>query len=200
MAELENKIENTKTETVDNTGAKQEEEKITLTQKELDDLIQRKSDARVTQALKTQEKKNADKLKEAEKLAKMSADEKYAYELEQREKLIEQRELELALAENKNACAKILADKGLSLALVDFCVDTNADVMSDNIKKLDSAFKASVKAEVEKRLSSNTPKRAIDTDEGITPEQFKKMSLAQQSQLFKESPDIYNAIVSQLKH
>ena len=200
MAELENKTENTKTETVDNTGAKQEEEKITLTQKELDDLIQRKSDARVTQALKTQEKKNADKLKEAEKLAKMSADEKYAYELEQREKLIEQRELELALAENKNACAKILADKGLSLALVDFCVDTNADVMSDNIKKLDSAFKASVKAEVEKRLSSNTPKRAIDTDEGITPEQFKKMSLAQQSQLFKESPDIYNAIVSQLKH
>lgn len=193
-------LENTKTETVDNTGAKQEEEKITLTQKELDDLIQRKSDARVTQALKTQEKKNADKLKEAEKLAKMSADEKYAYELEQREKLIEQRELELALAENKNACAKILADKGLSLALVDFCVDTNADVMSDNIKKLDSAFKASVKAEVEKRLSSNTPKRAIDTDEGITPEQFKKMSLAQQSQLFKESPDIYNAIVSQLKH
>ena len=200
MAELENTTENTKTETVDNTGAKQEEEKITLTQKELDDLIQRKSDARVTQALKTQEKKNADKLKEAEKLAKMSADEKYAYELEQREKLIEQRELELALAENKNACAKILADKGLSLALVDFCVDTNADVMSDNIKKLDSAFKASVKAEVEKRLSSNTPKRAIDTDEGITPEQFKKMSLAQQSQLFKESPDIYNAIVSQLKH
>ena len=193
-------LENTKTETVDNTGAKQEEEKITLTQKELDDLIQRKSDARVTQALKTQEKKNADKLKEAEKLAKMSADEKYAYELEQREKLIEQRELELALAENKNACAKILADKGLSLALVDFCVDTNADVMSDNIKKLDSAFKASVKEEVEKRLSSNTPKRAIDTDEGITPEQFKKMSLAQQSQLFKESPDIYNAIVSQLKH
>ena len=182
------------------TGAKQEEEKVTLTQKELDDLIQRKSDARVTQALKTQEKKNAEKLKEAEKLAKMSADEKYAYELEQREKLIEQRELELALAENKNACAKILADKGLSLALVDFCVDTNADVMSDNIKKLDSAFKASVKAEVEKRLSSNTPKRAIDTDEGITPEQFKKMSLAQQSQLFKESPDIYNAIVSQLKH
>ena len=146
MAELENKIENTKTETVDNTGAKQEEEKVTLTQKELDDLIQRKSDARVTQALKTQEKKNAEKLKEAEKLAKMSADEKYAYELEQREKLIEQRELELALAENKNACAKILADKGLSLALVDFCVDTNADVMSDNIKKLDSAFKASVKA------------------------------------------------------
>ena len=193
-------LENTKTETVDNTGAKQEEEKVTLTQKELDDLIQRKSDARVTQALKTQEKKNAEKLKEAEKLAKMSADEKYAYELEQREKLIEQRELELALAENKNACAKILADKGLSLALVDFCVDTNADVMSDNIKKLDSAFKASVKAEVEKRLSSNTPKRAIDTDEGITPEQFKKMSLAQQSQLFKESPDIYNAIVSQLKH
>lgn len=193
-------LENTKTETADNTGAEQEEEKITLTQKELDDLIQRKSDARVTQALKTQEKKNADKLKEAEKLAKMSADEKYAYELEQREKLIEQRELELALAENKNACAKILADKGLSLALVDFCVDTNADVMSDNIKKLDSAFKASVKAEVEKRLSSNTPKRAIDTDEGITPEQFKKMSLAQQSQLFKESPDIYNAIVSQLKH
>lgn len=195
MAELENKIENTEAE---NQAAESEENKAGkfYTPEEIAMIEQKAGDKRVSQYQKTLDKRN----READKLSKMSADERYAYELEQRERAIEEKEQQLTLAENKNAVAKILAEKGISLSLVDFCVDIDADVMNEKIKVLDKAFKASVKAEVEKRLSSNTPKRAIDTDEGITPEQFRKMSLAQQSQLFKESPDIYNAIVSQLKH
>lgn len=98
-------------------------------------------------------------MKEAEKLARMNENEKYQYELEQREKAIAEKEKELALAENKNIASKILAEKGLSLELVDFIVSDNAEDMDANIKKLDSAFKQSVKSEVEKRMASTTPKR-----------------------------------------
>ena len=70
------------------------EETVTMTKEELNALLQKEGDRRVTQALDKQNKKNAEKLKEAEKLAKMSADEKYAYELEQREKAIVEKEVD----------------------------------------------------------------------------------------------------------
>ena len=178
-------MENLETKTNETVEEQVQEEKLTFTKAELDDLIQRK----------TQEKKNADKVREAEKLARMSAEDKYIYELEQREKLIEQREQELILAENKNECAKILSEKGLSLDLVDFCVDTDAEAMSDRIKRLEKAFKQSVKMEVEKRLGSKEPKQNLPMNETITVEKFKKMSMAEMERLSKEQPELFKELI-----
>lgn len=166
----------------------------TYTQAELDELLQKEGDRRVTEALKKAEKKNADKVKEAQKLAAMNEQQKYEYELEQREKAIEAKEKALALAENKNEASKILAEKGISLQLVDFVVAEDADTMNANIQLLDKAFKASVKAEVEKRLGSNSPKKNLPPEEGITKEAFKKMSIMQQQQLFMENPELYKQL------
>lgn len=186
----------TETEAVETAAEETQENKGKFyTDEEIELLKQKEGDRRISQYMKTAERKN----REAAKLSKMSEDERYAYELEQRELALEEKEKALTLAENKNAVAKILSDKGLSLDLVDFCVDIDAEVMSNKIKALDKAFKASVKAEVEKRLSSNSPKKALNADEGLTVEQFKKMTIAQQSQLFHESPEIYSAMVAQIK-
>ena len=185
MEDLENKEQGQETET----------ETVTMTKDELNALLQKEGDRRVTQALDKQNKKNAEKLKEAEKLAKMSADEKYAYELEQREKAIEAKEKELALAENRNVASKILADKGLSLELVDFVVAQDAETMNEAINKLDKAFKRSVKAEVEKRLGGSSPKKTEVDSNTLTKEQFNKLSLAELSRLSKEEPEIYNSMV-----
>ena len=151
----------------------------TYTQEEVDALLQREGDKRVTEALRKAERKNAEKVKEAQKLAQMNESEKYQYELEQREKAIEEKEKALALAENKNEASKILADKGLSLSLVDFVVAEDAETMNDRIKVLDKAFKESVKREVEKRLGSSAPKKNLPPDETITKEQAKKMTIIQ---------------------
>lgn len=184
--------QNTGTETQ---GQEQNETKdqntITMTKDELDALIQRTSDSRVSQALKTQERK----LKEAEKLARMSETEKYEYELQQREKAIEEKEKQLTLAENKNTVAKILNEKGLSLSLVDFCVDEDADVMNKNIQTLEKAFKASVKAEVEKRLGKGgQPENHNADNKTLTKEDFKKMSLAQMQELHDTDPELYDLL------
>lgn len=83
----------------------------TFTQAEVDEMLQRETDRRVTAALQKAEKKNAEKIKEAQKLAQMNEQQKYEYELEQREAAIAQKEKALALAENKAEAAKILAEK-----------------------------------------------------------------------------------------
>lgn len=165
-----------------------------FTQEEVDALLQREGDKRVTEALRKAERKNAERVKEAQKLAQMNESEKYQYELEQREKAIEEKEKALALAENKNEASKILADKGLSLSLVDFVVAEDAETMNDRIKVLDKAFKESVKREVEKRLGSSAPKKNLPPDETITKEQAKKMGIRERQQLLNNNPDLYKTL------
>lgn len=158
--------------------------------------FQAEVDRRVTSAMKKAEKKSQEKVKEAEKLAKMDADEKLRYELEQREKVIEQKEKDLALAENKAECGKILASKGISVDLVDFVVDVDADTMQANINSLHKAFMASVKAEVEKRLASNSPKGGGGLAEGMTKERFRQLSINEQQEIFDKSPELYKQMTT----
>lgn len=173
----------------------------TYTQAEVDAMLQAETDRRVNMALQKAERKNAEKLKEAEKLAKMSATEKFQYELEQRERAIAEKEKALAMAENKNEASKILADKGISLALVDFVVDESADVMADRIKLLDTEFKKSVRAEVEKRLGSNNnvPKTSTVNPATITPERFANMTPNERQKLANTDRDTYDLLTGRLK-
>ena len=87
MAELEN-TQNTEAE---NQAAESEENKAGkfYTPEEIAMIEQKAGDKRINQYQKTLEKRN----REAEKLNKMSDDERYAYELEQREKAIEEFDL-----------------------------------------------------------------------------------------------------------
>lgn len=187
----ENKNVNTTTqEGVENKEASTK----TYTQEEVDKMLQAESDRRVTEALKKAEKKKSEAVKEAQRLAQMNEQEKYEYQLKQREEAILAKEKELALMENKNEASKILAEKGISLSLVDFVVAEDADTMKANIDLLDKAFKASVKAEVEKRIGGNSPKKSVNIEKTLTKEKFKKMSISQLSELYKKDPDLYNQL------
>lgn len=170
------------------TGA---EETKTYTQEEVDALLQSEVDRRITSALKKQQQKNEAKMREAEKLAKMSEQDRYSYELEQRERAIADRERDLALLENKNEASKILADKGIDLALVDFVVAETAEEMNDKINLLDKAFKKSVKAEVERRIGGSTPKKGLPVDKTISKQDFLQMSFTELMELKRENPELY---------
>ena len=185
-------MEDTKKQVVE--GQEQTETQKTYTQEEVDALLQKEADRRVTEALKKQERKNADKVREAEKLAQMNEQQKFEYQLEQREKAILEKEKALALAENKNEASKILAEKGLSLTLVDFVVAEDAETMNANISLLEKAFKQSVKNEVEKRLGSSSPKKNLPPDEALTKEAFSKMNLIQQQEIYKNNPELYKSL------
>lgn len=175
-----------------NTGAEQNSEPTpkTYTQEEVDALLQKEGDRRVTEALKKAERKQADKAKEAEKLAKMNAEEQRVYQLEQWQKELEAKEEQLALAENKNEASKILAGKDIDLSLVDFVVAADAETMNANIKLLEKGIAKSF----EKRLAGKSPMRAPDQNEGITKESFRKMSLAEQAALAHNDPELYKKL------
>lgn len=170
----ENKIQGT--DKKENTG-------LPATQEELDALLQREGDRRVSDALKKFDKKKADAIKEAERLATMSAEEKFKYELDKREAAIAEKERSLALAENKVAASQILQEKGLPIALVDLVVAESAETMNERIKGLETAFTSAVKTEVENRLKAATPKAGA---QDVKPKNYAKMSLAEISAMMKQ--------------
>lgn len=172
-----------------------EETKSTYTQEEVEALLQKETDKRISEAMAKAERKKNAAVKEATKLAAMNEQEKYEYELKRREEAIVEKERALALSENKNEASKILAEKGISLSLVDFIVAEDAETMSANIALLDKAFKASVKAEVEKRISSTTPKKNLPLDGAITRDSIKKMSVGELNELYRNNPELYKSLM-----
>lgn len=191
-------FENNNTQ-IDESGANPEPETgKTYTQEEVDGLLQSEVDRRITSALKKQQAKFEEKMREGEKLAKMNEAEKYKYELEQREQAIIAKEKELAMLENKNEASKILAEKGIALSLVDFVVAEDADTMHDNITLLERAFKQSVKAEVEKRLAGQSAPKGNDNVDPhtMTKEQFRKLSINEQQRIAREDIDLYRAMTT----
>lgn len=171
-----------------NTNENNEERTKTYTAEEVADMLQRESDRRVSEALKKAEKKNQEAIKEAERLAKMSEQERYEESLKKKEKELEEKEQKLALLENTAVASKALSDRGISVGLVDLVVAPEAEDMMANIKLLEDEFKKSVKAEVEKRLSGNNPQRNQDNGE-MTREKFKTLSISEQTALINQNAD-----------
>lgn len=182
-------------DTNQNNENKNDETKTTYTLEEVQELLQKEGDRRVSMLQKKYEKQKAEAIKEAEKLARMNEEDKYKYELEQREKKIAEKEKQIALMENRAEASKALASRGISIDLVDLVVSEDADDMMANIKKLEDEFKKSVNAEVTKVLGGDkTPARSSETKE-MTREEFGKLSILQQSELLRSNPDKYEKFI-----
>lgn len=172
------------------------EEIKTYTQEEVDALLQAEADRRVSDALKKAEKKKLEEIKEAEKLARMNESERYQHELEQREAALAEKEKKIALMEQKHEASKILSEKGLPTNFVDFIVTDSADTTKANIDAFENAFKATIKTEIEKRLSSNTPRTNVAESGALTKDAFMKMNVLEQQQIFKSNPELYKQLTN----
>lgn len=159
----------------------------TYTEKEL----QSYADKRVSEALKTARGKFEAEKKEAERLASMSAEERFNEEVNKRQAELDEREKKIAMLENKHTASQILAEKGISIALVDLVLADTAEDMNNRISLLEKEFNLCVQKEIENRLKGSTPTK-VDNKGGLTPEAFRKLPLAEQQKLFMSNPDIYN--------
>ena len=172
-----------------------EPEKDTYTREEVERLLQQEGDRRVTAALKKAEAKRTQAVREAQKLATMNEDEKARYEVEQRQKELDEREARIALLENTAEATKILSEKGLPAALVELVVAEDADEMMGRITLLDKWVKEAVKAGVERQLASASP-RASSVSEGMTREEFSRLSLSRQQELYRQNPELYRKMTT----
>lgn len=140
--------EETKTEQVQATESETdskpaEHTELTYTQKQVDEMIN-------------------EKLSEADKLRKMNAQQKAAYERELFEKKLSEREKAVSERELRATAKETLTSKGFPLELAD-CLDySDADKCSKSIEAVSKAFNNAVTNAVNAKLKQTPPKAAGD--------------------------------------
>lgn len=95
---------------------------------------------------------------EAEKLAKMNADQKAEYERQKREEELAKREGEITRRELRATALETLAEKGLPKQLADILVYTDAEACQKSIESVEKVFREAVEAAVNERLKGDPPK------------------------------------------
>lgn len=189
---MENTNTNVATENTEVVETTTEQEEVkTYTQDEVLALLQSETDKRVSQALKTQQKKYEKQLS----LSKLDGNEREKAEKDNRIAELEEQLAQYQIERNKSELKSVLSSRGLSAEFADIInITDDIEVSQANIDKFDKLFKASVKAEVEKRLAGNAPKGNGTTPVEITKETAKKMSMAQLQELEKTNPELFNKL------
>lgn len=98
-----------------------------------------------------------DKVSEAEKLAKMTKEEKDQYLREKKEKELTDREADLTKRELMAEAKNTLAEKKLPVSLAEVLNYADADSCSKSIAAVEKAFREAVQAAVEERLKGGKP-------------------------------------------
>lgn len=167
-----------------------QEEVKTYTQEEVLKLIQSESDKRVTEALKTLQKKHDKEMS----LSKLDGDAREKAEKDNRIAELEEKLAAFEIEKNKSELKSVLASRGLSVEFADLIkITDNLEECQAIIDKIDKLYKADVTAEIEKRLAGNAPKGNVGTVE-LTKENAKKMSLDEMNKLAQSDPDKFKQL------
>lgn len=187
MDEMNTNVSN---ETVETTT--EQEQVKTYTQEEVLALLQSETDKRVSQALKTQQKKYEKQLS----LSKLDGNEREKAEKDNRIAELEEMVAQYQIEKNRSELKSVLASRGLSAEFADIvAIGDDIEAAQANIDKLDKLFKAAVKTEVEKRLAGNAPKgNTTNSPAEITKETAKKMSLAEMNKLAADNPELFSRL------
>ena len=185
-------------EEMTNTGVETTEEQTgteevkTYTQEEVMALLQSETDKRVSQALKTQQKKYEKQIS----LSKLDGDERAKAEKDNRIAELEEQLAQFHIEKNRSELKSVLSSRGLSAEFADIVtISDDIEASQANIDKLDKLFKAAVKAEVEKRLAGNAPKgNGSGNPAEITKEQFMKMGIAARQALKEQNPELFKKL------
>jgi hypothetical protein len=163
----------------------------TYTEEEVLKLVQSESDKRVTEALKTLQKKHDKEMS----LSKLDGSEREKAEKDNRIAELEEKLAQFEIEKNRSELKSVLASRGLSAEFADIIV-INDDIEASqmNIDKLDKLFKEAVKLEIEKRLAGNAPKGNGGATAELTKESAKKMSLAEMNELALKNPDEFKKL------
>ena len=120
----------------------EEQEVKTYTQEEVLELLQRESDKRVSQALKTQQKKYEKQLS----LSKLDGEERAKAEKDAEIAELREQLAQFQIERNRSELKSVLSSRGLSAEFADIiAINDDIEASQANIDKLDKLFKAAVK-------------------------------------------------------
>ena len=142
-------------------------------------------DRKVAKALSTAKQKwesmTDEKLSEAEKLSKMSSDEKKQYLMKKREEALLQREQELTRKELMTAAKAQLSEAGVSTELAELLDYKDAESCKKSIEKLTKLFNESVEKSVENKLKGSGTMSKAQGD-NLTTEAEKILNIMRNAQ------------------
>jgi hypothetical protein len=184
-------MENENNNVIENQQETKQESVKTYTEEEVLKLVQSESDKRVTEALKTLQKKHDKEMS----LSKLDGSEREKAEKDNRIAELEEKLAAFEIEKNRSELKSVLASRGLSAEFADIIViNDDIEASQANIDKLDKLFKAAVTAEIEKRLAGNAPKGNGGATAEITKETAKRMSLADMNELAQRDPDKFKTL------
>lgn len=179
---------NTIDSTNDNNAGAQDSKPKMYTEEEVMALVQSEADKRVTQALSTQKKKYEKQLS----LSKLDGDAREKAEKDNEIAELREKLAQFQVEKNKSELKSVLSSRGLSAEFADIIlISDDIETSQANIEKLDKLFKAAVKAEVDRRLAGNSPKKDSISGGELTKEKVAKMSIAELSELEKNQPEVF---------
>lgn len=132
---------------------------------------------------------------EAKKLAKMNADEKQKYQLDQREQELANREKAIARKELTAEARAMLSERDLPVELVDVVDLTNAETVSASIGALQKSWEQAVQKGVQEKLKGKAPiNHAPTVNDELTVEEFRAMGYKSRNELFLKNPELYKKL------
>lgn len=143
-------------------------------QAEFDRRVQKAIDTAVSNAQKKWKDIHDDKLSEAEKLAKMTNEEKAAYRMSQMEKELNAFKEKDTLAEMSKTARKMLSEEDINIPdeLLSHLVSTDAEDTKNTVQAFVKLFKDAVQDAVKDKLKGNPPKRGTRGKGTVTREQI----------------------------
>ena len=126
-------------------------------QAEFDRRVQKAVNTAVTKAQEKWQALADDKLSEAEKLAKMTKEEKAQYMQQKREKELTDREAAITRKELMAEAKNTLASDGLPQELAEVLNYSDADTCKKSMEKVKEVFQRAVETEVEEKLKGGKP-------------------------------------------
>lgn len=187
---MDNENNTIELESTEQNEVEQKEQK-TFTEEDVLRLIDSESNKRVSQALKTQQKKYEKQLS----LSKLDGEERAKAEKDAEIAELREQLAQFQIERNRSELKSVLSSRGLSAEFADIiAINDDIEASQANIDKLDKLFKAAVKAEVEKRLAGNAPKGNGSTTTEITKDSAKKMTMAQLNELANSNPELFEKL------
>ena len=143
-------------------------------QAEFDRRVQKAIDTAVSNAQKKWKDIHDDKLSEAEKLAKMTNEEKAAYRMSQMEKELNAFKEKDTLAEMSKTARKMLSEEDINIPdeLLSHLVSTDAEDTKNTVQAFVKLFKDAVQDAVKDKLKGNPPKRGTGGKGTVTRDQI----------------------------
>ena len=163
-----------------------EQDSKTYSEEEVMQLLQSEADKRVQQALAKQAKKYEKQIS----LSGLDEQARTRAEKDMRIQELEEKLKEFNVMQTKSEITKVLGARGLNPQFADLInIGDDVEEAQQRIDLLDKLFKAQVKAEVEKRMGSSTPKTStIGLEQGMTQEKFNQLNDSEKIAYLLENP------------